>query len=81
MVPERTIKPAITIGEYPRVAMIVIEFVTMNCLSTFNGVLGRPLLQVAKAVTSIPCLTMKFPTIVGTNQVRERQWDSRECYN
>ena len=32
-------------------------------------------------VTFIHCLTIKFPTTVGIGQVRERQWDSRECYN
>ena len=24
---------------------------------------------------------MKFPTTTGIGQVRERQWDSKECYN
>ena len=60
---------------------IVIEFLTVNYLSTFNGVLGRPLLKAMKVVTSIHCLTMKFPTLVRTSQVRGRQWDFRECYN
>ena len=60
---------------------IVIDLLVVNYLSGYNGVLGRPLLRVLKAVTSIHYLTMKFLIVVGTGQVRERQWDSRECYN
>ena len=60
---------------------MVINFLTVNCLSTFNRVLGRPLLRALKAVTSIHYLTMKFPTAAGTSQVQGRQRDSRECYS
>ena len=59
----------------------MIDFLVVNYLSGYNGVLGRPLLRALKAVTSIHYLTMKFLIIVGTGQVRRRQWDSRECYN
>ena len=57
------------------------KFLTINCSSVFNGVLGRPLLQATKVVTSIHYLAMKFPTTVGIGQVQGRQWDSRKCYN
>ena len=67
MIPEGTIKLVVTLGEHPRVATIVTEFLVVNCLSTFNEVLGRPLLQAMKAVTSIHYLTMKLPTAIGTN--------------
>ena len=40
VVSEGTIKLAITIREYPRVAIIVTEFLVVNYMSTFNGVLG-----------------------------------------
>ena len=43
----------------------VIDFLVVNHPSTFNRVLGRPLLRGLKAVTSIHCLTMKFLTTVG----------------
>ena len=59
----------------------VINFLVVNCLLTYNGVLGKPLLGALKAVTPIHCLTMKFPTTVGIGQVRGRQWESRECDN
>ena len=60
VIPEGTIKLAIT---------IVIDFLVINCPPTFNGVLGRPLLRILKAVISIHCLTMKFPTITRMGQV------------
>ena len=60
---------------------VVIDFLALNYLSAFNGVLGRPLLKALKVVTSTHCLTIKFPTTVGAGQVQGRQRDSRECYN
>ena len=42
---------------------IVTEFLTIDCPSTFNGVIGRPLLKVLKAVTLIHYLIMKFPMV------------------
>ena len=57
------------------------EFLVMDCLLAFNGVIRRPLLKVLKAVSSIYHLTIKFPTVEGTRQVRGSQYDSREYYN
>ena len=59
----------------------VIDFFMINCLSEYDGVLGKPVLKALKAITSIHCLTMNFPTTAGTGQVRGRLWDSRECHN
>ena len=81
MISKETIKLAVTLGEAPRMATIVIDFLVVNCLSAYNGVLGRPLLRTLKAIMSVHCLTMKFPITTGTGQVQGRQWDSRECYN
>ena len=52
VIPEGTIKLAITLGETPQSVTIVIDFLVINCTSAFNGVLGRPLLRTLKAVTS-----------------------------
>ena len=76
-----TIKLAITVGEHPRVSTVITNFLIVDCLSTFNGVLGRPLLKVLKVVTSIYHLTMKFLTAKGTRQVKGIQYNSREYYN
>ena len=70
VIPRGTIKLAATLMEHLQVVAVVIEFLTVNCPSTFNGVIGRPLLRALKAGTSIHYLIMKFPTAVGTGQVR-----------
>ena len=81
MTPKGSIKLVVILGEPPRTKTIVTNFLAMNCPSAFNGVLGRLLLKALKAVTSIHCLTMKFPAMARIGQVRGRQRDSRECYN
>ena len=81
VIPEGTIKLAVTLGEHPQVAMVVTEFLMVNYPLAFNGIIGRPILRALKAATSIHCLTIKFPTVAGTSQVRGKQWESRECYN
>ena len=50
---EGTIKLAVTLGEAPQTATIVINFLMVNCPSAFNRVLGKPLLRTLKAVASI----------------------------
>ena len=81
VIPEGIIKLAVTLGEPPQSTTVVIDFLAVKCPSAFNGVLGRPLLKALKAMASIHCLTMKFPTATEIGQVRGRQLDSRECYN
>ena len=68
-------------GEHLRVLTVMIEFFVADYPSTFNEVIGRLLLKVVKAITSIYHLTMKFPTAEKTGQVRGSQYESRECYN
>ena len=49
VIPEGTIKLAITLGEHPQVATIVTKFVTVNCPSTFNRVIGRTAIKSLKS--------------------------------
>ena len=72
MIPRGTIKLAVTLEEPLQTMTVVIDFLTVNCPSAFNGVLGRPLLKVLRVVTLTHCLTMKFLTAVGIGQVRRR---------
>ena len=57
------------------------EFPVVDCPSTINGIIRRPLLKALQAVTLIYHLTMKFPTVEGTSQVQGSQYNSREYYN
>ena len=75
-----TTKLATTVGEHPWVSIVVIDFFVVDCPSTINGIIGRPLLKALKAITSTYHLTIKFPTAKGTREVWDSQYDSRECY-
>ena len=81
VVPKWTMKLAVTVGEHSRTSTVVADFLIVNCLSAINKITGRPLLKALKAITSIYHLTVKFPTIEGTGEVRGNQHDSREYYN
>ena len=70
-----------TVREYPKVSMVVTEFLIVDCPSAINGIIRRPLLKALKAVISIYHLTMKFSTTEGTRQVQGSQYNSREYYN
>ena len=62
VIPNKTIKLAVTLREPSRMKTVMIDFLIVKFPSAFNGVLRRPLFNVLKTVTSIQCLTMKFPT-------------------
>ena len=81
VIPNETIKLAVILGEHPRVATVVTEFLAVDCSSAFNRVIGRLLLRTLKATSSILCLTMKFPMVAGIWQAQGKYWDSKKCYN
>ena len=80
VIPEGTIKLVVTLGEPPRTTTVMIDFLAVKCPSASNWVLRRLLLKALKAVTSIHCLTIKFPTTAGIGHVWGRQQKSKECY-
>ena len=81
IIPKGTTKLAVTVGEYPWTSTIIVDFLVVDCLLAINGIIVRSLLKALKVVTSIYHLTMKFPTIKGTCEVRGCQYNSRECDN
>ena len=81
VIPKGIIKLVVTMGEHTRVLMVMTVFLIVDCLSAFNGIIGRPLLKAIKVITSIYHLTIKFPTAEGIGQVAWSQYDSTECYN
>ncbi|GMH05165.1 hypothetical protein Nepgr_007005 [Nepenthes gracilis] len=59
----------VTLGIYPRTASKVLTFLVVDLPSVYNAILGRPCLAAFNAVTSIPHLKMKFPTLCGVGEV------------
>ena len=57
-----------------------LEFLVVDCPSTYNVIIGRPTLNKWKAVKSTYCLNVKFPTDNGVGEVKGDQVMARECY-
>ena len=70
VISQGTIKLVVTLGEPPQTTTMMIAFLVVKCPSAFNRVLGKPLLKALKVVTSIHCLTIKFPIAARIGQVR-----------
>ncbi|PON65900.1 hypothetical protein PanWU01x14_113890 [Parasponia andersonii] len=81
IMPMGMIELMVNVGTYPRVSMVMTQFLVIDCPSAFNVVLGRPTLRELRAVTSIYYLAIKFPTQQGVGEVRGNQYDARTCYN
>ena len=50
-----------------------LDFLVVDCLSSYNVIIGRPTLNIWKAATSTYCLKVKFPTDNGVGEVRGDQ--------
>ena len=55
-------------------------FLVVDCSSAYNAILGRPTLNLWKAVTSTYHLMIKFPTDYGVRELRGNQVAAHECY-
>ena len=70
----------VTVGDYPQQITRDITFLVIDCLSAYNAILGRPTLNLWKAVTSTYQLMIKFPIEYGVGEVRGDQVAVCECY-
>ena len=57
-----------------------VNFLEVDCSSSYNAIVGRPTLNSWKAVTSTYHLSVKFPTEYEIGQVQGDQLAARECY-
>ena len=57
-----------------------IDFLIVDCPSTYNIILGRPALNRLRAVTSTYHLKLKFPTAHGVGEIRGDQVLAKEYY-
>ena len=57
-----------------------LDFLVVDCPSSYNVIIGRPTLNRWKAATSTYCLKVKFPIDNGVGEVRGDQILARECY-
>ena len=78
--PKGIVTLTITVGAQPRQLTRQLDFLVVDCPSSYNVIIGRPTLNIWKAATSTYCLKVKFPTHNGVGEVREDQILARECY-
>ncbi|GAV91638.1 hypothetical protein CFOL_v3_35028 [Cephalotus follicularis] len=55
-------------------------FLVLDTPSPYNGIVGRPGLNLMEATVSIRHLVMKFPMRFGVGEVRGDQQAARQCY-
>ena len=70
----------VTVGTQSRQLTRQLDFLVVDCPSSYNVIIERPTLNRWKAVTSTYCLKVKFPTNNRVSKVRGDQILVRECY-
>ena len=60
-----TISLSVVVRAYPRQIIKDVNFLVVDCSSSYNTIIGRPTLNSWKAVTSTYYLSVKFPTEQG----------------
>ena len=70
----------VIVGTQPRQLTRQLDFLVVDCPSSYNVIIGRPTLNRWKAAMSSYCLKVKFLTDDGVGKVRGDQILARECY-
>ena len=75
-----TISLSVVVGAYPWQITKDVNFLVVDCSSSYNAIIGKPTLNSWNAITSTYHLSVKFPIEYGVGQVQEDQLAARECY-
>ena len=78
--PKGIVTLTVIVGTHPRQLTRQLDFLVVDCPSSYNVIIGRPTLNRWKAATSTYCLKVKFPTKNGVGEVRGDQVLAKECY-
>ena len=70
----------VMVGTYPMQLTRQLDFLVVDCPSSYNVIIGRPTLNKWKATMSTYCLNVKFPTENEVGEVKGDQVLARECY-
>ena len=74
-----TITLPVVVEAYPQQVTRNVNFLIVDCSSSYNAIIGRPTLNSWKAITSTYHLSVKFPTKYGVGEVQGDQLAAREC--
>ena len=78
--PRGIVTLTVMVGTYPVQLTCQLDFLVVDCPSSYNVIVGRPTLNKWKAAMSTYCLKVKFPTDNGVGEVKGNQVLARECY-
>ncbi|KAL5550025.1 hypothetical protein UlMin_000201 [Ulmus minor] len=70
----------VELGTHPCQHIQSVEFVVVDCPSSYNAIIGRPTLNAIRAITSTYHLLVKFPTVGGIGILKGDQQASRDIY-
>ncbi|KAL2249877.1 UNVERIFIED_CONTAM: Retrovirus-related Pol polyprotein from transposon [Sesamum indicum] len=71
----------VSMGDEPKRKTTMVKFLVVDTPFAYNVILGRPGLNLFRAVVSTYHMKMKFPTDNGIGEVACDQRDARRCYN
>ena len=71
---------SVMVGDYPQQITKDITFLMVNYSFAYNAILGRPILNSWKVVTSTYHLMIKFPTDYKVRKLCRNQVATHECY-
>ena len=80
MQPVGTITLPVVVGAHPQQVTRNVNFLVVDCLSSYNAIIGRLTLNSWKAITYAYLLSVKFPMEYGVGEVQGDQLTARECY-
>ena len=78
--PKGIVTLTVTVGTYLKQLTRQLDFLVVDCPSSYDVIIGRPTLNCWKSATSTYCLKVKFPTENGVGEVKGDQVLTRECY-
>ena len=78
--PKGRVTLTVTVGTYLKQLTRQLDFLVVDCPSSYDVIIGRPTLNRWKSATSTYCLKVKFPTENGVGEVKGDQVLARECY-
>ena len=78
--PKGIISLEITTRTHPAQVTREVDFLIIDCPSSYNVILGRSTFNHLKAATSTYCLKVKFPTLYGIEEICAGQLLTKECY-
>ncbi|XP_011078636.1 uncharacterized protein LOC105162327 [Sesamum indicum] len=76
-----TVDLPVSMGEAPKRKTLMMKSLVVNTPFAYNVILGKPGLNLFRAVISTYHMKMKFPTENGTRELASDLREARKCYN